>query len=243
MLICIINPNTTKKMTDNIEVVAKKVASNGTTIVSTNPKNGPESIEGYYDEVFCIPGLIEEVLSNSEADAYIIACFDDTGLDAIRTITNKPVLGIGDSSFHIASCLAGTFSVITTLDLSGPILKNNLLKRGFDRICVNVSSVNVPVLDLENEESNALLAIEDEIQRSITNDKAEAIVLGCAGMADFAEKLEKKFSIPVIEGVSSSIILAEGLVKMKKTTSKLGGYSYPRPKSYSGIFKPFEFKK
>ena len=243
MLICIINPNTTKKMTDNIEVVAKKVASNGTTIVSTNPKNGPESIEGYYDEVFCIPGLIEEVLLNSEADAYIIACFDDTGLDAIRTITNKPVLGIGDSSFHIASCLAGTFSVITTLDLSVPILKNNLLKRGFDRICVNVSSVNVPVLDLENEESKALLAIEDEIQRSITNDKAEAIVLGCAGMADFAEKLEKKFSIPVIEGVSSSIILAEGLVKMKKTTSKLGGYSYPRPKSYAGIFKPFEFKK
>ena len=162
---------------------------------------------------------------------------------AIRTITNKPVLGIGDSSFHIASCLAGTFSVITTLDLSVPILKNNLLKRGFDRICVNVSSVNVPVLDLENEESNALFAIEDEIQRSITNDKAEAIVLGCAGMADFAEKLEKKFSVPVIEGVSSSIILAEGLVKMKKTTSKLGGYSYPRPKSYSGIFKPFEFKK
>ena len=243
MLICIINPNTTKKMTDNIEVVAKKVASNGTTIVSTNPKNGPESIEGYYDEVFCIPGLIEEVLSNSEADAYIIACFDDTGLDAIRTITNKPVLGIGDSSFHIASCLAGTFSVITTLDLSVPILKNNLLKRGFDRICVNVSSVNVPVLDLENEESNALLAIEDEIQRSITNDKAEAIVLGCAGMADFAEKLEKKFSIPVIEGVSSSIILAEGLVRMKKTTSKLGGYSYPRSKSYSGMFKTFEFKK
>ena len=243
MLICIINPNTTKKMTDNIEVVAKKVASNGTTIVSTNPKNGPESIEGYYDEVFCIPGLIEEVLSNSEADAYIIACFDDTGLDAIRTITNKPVLGIGDSSFHIASCLAGTFSVITTLDLSVPILKNNLLKRGFDRICVNVSSVNVPVLDLENEESNALLAIEDEIQRSITDNKAEAIVLGCAGMADFAEKLEKKFSIPVIEGVSSSIILAEGLVRMKKTTSKLGGYSYPRSKRYSGMFKTFDFKK
>ena len=49
MLIYIINPNTTKKMTDNIEVVAKKVASYGTTIVSTNPKNGPESIEGYYD--------------------------------------------------------------------------------------------------------------------------------------------------------------------------------------------------
>ena len=177
MLICIINPNTTKKMTDNIEVVAKKVASNGTTIVSTNPKNGPESIEGYYDEVFCIPGLIEEVLSNSEADAYIIACFDDTGLDAIRTITNKPVLGIGDSSFHIASCLAGTFSVITTLDLSVPILKNNLLKRGFDRICVNVSSVNVPVLDLENEEIMEVLeSIYEEVINLILEEKLTNIM-------------------------------------------------------------------
>ena len=61
-------------------------------------------------------------------------------------------------------------------------------------------------------------------------------------MADFAEKLEEKFSIPVVEGVSASIILAEGLIRMKKSTSKLGGYSYPNPKKYSGIFKPFSFK-
>ena len=242
MLICIINPNTTKNMTERIETVANKVASNGTTIVATNPKNGPESIEGYYDEVFCIPGILEEVFSNKEADAYIIGCFDDTGLDAVRTVTNKPVLGIGDSSFHIASCLAGTFSVITTLEPSVPILKNNLLKRGFDRICVNVSSVNIPVLDLENEDSNASSSIENEIEKSINYYKAEAIVLGCAGMADFAEKLEEKYSIPVIEGVSSSIILAEGLIRMKKNTSKLGGYSYPNPKNYSGIFKPFSLK-
>ncbi len=242
MIICLINPNTTRKMTDNIEIAAKNVASSGTKIIATNPKNGPVSIEGYYDEVFCIPGIIEEVNSNNEADAYIIACFDDTGLDAVRSITKKPVLGIGDSSFHIASCLAGNFSVITTLEVSVPILKNNLLKRGFDRICVNVSSVNIPVLDLENKSNNVLMVIENEIKRSITQDKAEAIVLGCAGMTDFVKKLEKKFSVPIIDGVSASIVLAEGLVRMKKNTSKLGGYSYPRSKKYSGSYKSFEFK-
>ena len=242
MLICIINPNTTKKMTDRIEAAANKVASNGTRIVATNPKNGPESIEGYYDEVFCIPGILEEVFLHKDADAYIIGCFDDTGLDAVRSITNKPVLGIGNSSYHIASCLAGTFSVITTLDVSVPIIKNNLLKRGFDRICVNVSSVKIPVLELDNDNSNASLSIEKEIEKSINYYKSEAIILGCAGMADFAEKLEEKFSIPVVEGVSSSIILAEGLIRMKKNTSKLGGYSYPNPKNYSGIFKSFSFK-
>ena len=84
--------------------------------------------------------------------------------------------------------------------------------------------------------------IEKEIEKSINYYKSEAIILGCAGMADFAEKLEEKFSIPVVEGVSSSIILAEGLIRMKKNTSKLGGYSYPNPKNYSGIFKSFSFK-
>ena len=242
MIICIINPNTTERMTDSIEAAAKKVATSSTTIIATNPKNGPESIEGYYDEVFCIPGIIESVYTHKEADAYIIACFDDTGLEAVRTITSKPVLGIGDSSFHIASCLAGTFSVITTLEVSVPILKNNLLKRGFDRICVNVSAVDVPVLDLERGHDSVLLGIENEIAKSINEYKAEAIVLGCAGMADFAEKLEGKFSIPVIEGVSAAVILAEGLVRMKKSTSKLGGYSYPRSKKYSGIYKPYTFK-
>ena len=243
MIICIINPNTTKSMTEKMEIASKKVASNDTKIIATSPKNGPESIEGYYDEVFCTPSLIEEVYLNKEADAFIIGCFDDTGLDAVRTITSKPVLGIGDSSFHVASLLAGSFSVITTLEVSVPILKNNILKRGFDRICVNVSSVNVPVLDLEKEDSNSLLLLEKEIDRSINQDKAESIVLGCAGMSEFAEQLEKKFSLPVIEGVSSATILAEGLVRMKKNTTKLGGYSYPRSKTYSGIYKSSQFKK
>ena len=55
MIICIINPNTTKSMTEKMEVASKKVASDDTKIIATTPKNGPESIEGYYDEVFCAP--------------------------------------------------------------------------------------------------------------------------------------------------------------------------------------------
>ena len=243
MIICLINPNTTRNMTKTIEIAAKEMASLKTKIIATNPDDGPESIEGYYDEVFCVPGIIDRVQAYKNADAYIIACFDDAGLDAVRTMTNKPVLGIGNSSFNVASLLAGSFSVITTLEVSVPILKNNLLKYGFDKKCVNVSSVHIPVLDLEKSNNDSLRKLEKEVERTLNEDKAEAIVLGCAGMADFATRLEEKFTVPVIEGVSASVILAEGLVRMKKFTSKIGGYSYPREKKYSGIYKPFEFKK
>ncbi len=100
-------------MTNNIDKVAQSFASNNTKIFSINPKFGPESIEGYYDEAFCIPGIISEIRANPEYDAYIVACFDDT-----RTITDKPVIGIGEASYHAANMLGGHFSVITTLKRS-----------------------------------------------------------------------------------------------------------------------------
>ena len=105
----------------------------------------------------------------------------------------------------------------------------------------NVSSR--PNLFIPKILSTFIFLLEEEIDRSINQDKAESIVLGCAGMSEFAEQLEKKFSLPVIEGVSSATILAEGLVRMKKNTTKLGGYSYPRSKTYSGIYKSSQFKK
>ena len=69
--ICVINPNTSTSMTNNIDKVAKSIASKDTEVLSINPKFGPESIEGYYDEAFCIPGIISEIRANPGYDAYL----------------------------------------------------------------------------------------------------------------------------------------------------------------------------
>ena len=100
LTICLINPNTSISMTKAIEAGAKSVASSNTKIIAVNPDSGPISIEGYYDEVFSLPGLITKVKEHKDADAFIIACFDDTGLDAARAMTNKPVLGWAVRMLH-----------------------------------------------------------------------------------------------------------------------------------------------
>src|SRR4051812_36255176 len=99
MRIIVINPNTTASMTAKIGEAAASVASSATQIVAVNPADGPPSIEGYFDEVFAIPGIIAE-MGKAPADAYVIACFDDTGLDAARCATVAPVIGIGEAAFH-----------------------------------------------------------------------------------------------------------------------------------------------
>ena len=237
--ICIINPNTTKAMTHKIDLTAKNFANVDTEIISVEPNIGPESIEGYYDEAFCIPGLIEEINNNINADGYIIACFDDTGLDAVRSITDKPVIGIGEAAYHVASIVSGNFSVITTLSRSINPLKHNLKKYGLFEKCVSISAIEVPVLDLEEISNDNLDKLNKGIEKTILEDNSEAIILGCAGMSNLAKDLEISHGLPVIEGVSSAVVLIEGLINLQIKTSKIGSYALPRDKNYTGYLSKF----
>lgn len=238
MRILVVNPNTTASMTGKIGEAARLVASAGTEISAVNPTDGPPSIEGYFDEVFSIPGLIGCMRAEPEADAYVIACFDDTGLDAARCATSAPVIGIGEAAFHMATLLAGRFSVVTTLARSVPAIEHNLTRYGLIDRCARVRASDIPVLDLEKPGSNAEHTISREIGRAIAEDHAEAIVLGCAGMADLAGRLTQEHGVPVLDGVACAVKLAEGLVGLGLRTSKIGGYAPPRPKAYGGIFSP-----
>ena len=242
MKLLLVNPNTTSSMTDKAGEAARMVAASGTEIIAVNPEYGPISIEGYYDEVFSIPGLLEEVRKGeaSGCQGTVIACFDDTGLDAARCIASGPVVGICEAAMHIASLLANSFSIVTTLRRSIPALEELSVKYGMSRKCHRIRAAEVPVLELENPDSEATKLIRVEIQKALDDDRSEAIVLGCAGMVDLAAELSEEFGVPVIDGVSAAVKLVESLVALGLQTSKLNGYAYPRSKTYLGLFQTFQ---
>jgi len=180
MRICVVNPNTTASMTAKIGAAARAAAGSGVEIRAVNPDFGPPSIEGYFDEAFCVPGLLAEIAKADDADAFVIACFDDTGLEAARCAASAPVVGVGEAAFHVASLIAEKFSVVTTLSRSIAPIERNLAKYGLIARCARVRAANVPVLALEAPGSEARQTIEKEIARALAEDDAEAIVLGCA---------------------------------------------------------------
>lgn len=227
MRILIVNPNTTAGMTANIAVAARRIAAPGTEIVALTSPHGPASIEGYYDEAMSLAGLLQAVREAQDYEAVIIACFDDTGLDALRCLTDKPVVGIGEAGYRMAAMLCNKFSVVTTLARSVPALEHNLMRYGMDRQCQRVRSSEVPVLELEHANPAAYKKIEDEIGRAIAEDRAEAIVLGCAGMADLAAAMSERFGVPVLDGLACAVGLCESMVRLGLRTSRLGGYAPP----------------
>lgn len=231
----VVNPNTTASMTARIGAAARAVAAPGTTIDAVNPAEGPASIEGYYDEALSVPGLLA-CIARAQADAsppagYAIACFDDTGLDAARSLATAPVVGIGEAAFHLASLVAGRFSVVTTLSRSIPAIEHNLVKYGLAPRCARVRAAEVPVLSLEEPGSPARSRIGAEIAAALREDRSEAIVLGCAGMADLAAELSREHGVPVVDGVAAAVKLLEGLASLGLSTSRAGGYASPLPKA------------
>src|SRR5882757_4556186 len=244
MRLNIVNPNTTAAMTATIAAAARKAARPDTIIHAVSSAFGPASIEGAYDDALAVPGLLARIAEGEAdgADAHVIACFDDTGLDAARALADAPVVGIGEAGFHLATLVAHRFTVVTTLSRSVPVIENNLLRYGLDRRCARVRASEVAVLELDDPASDARARIGAEIARALEDDGADAIVLGCAGMADLAAALSAEFSVPVIDGVAAAVVLAEGMAAIGVKTSKRGGFARPLAKTYSGLFARFSPK-
>ncbi|MAU96640.1 MAG: Asp/Glu/hydantoin racemase [Fulvimarina sp.] len=238
MRISIVNPNSTRSMTETIALAARQAAARGTEILAYQNDAGPASIEGHVDGALAVPGLLHAlaIAERDGAEAHIIACFDDTGLEAARSVLQGPVIGIGEAGARMATLVARRFSVVTTLSVSVPILQDNLERAGLAPLCVSVRASELPVLALEADPEAANAKISEEIVRAIDEDGAEAIVLGCAGMADFAASLSVRHGVPVIEGVASAVKLMEAAVTMGLKTAKRGGYAMPGPKHQGFVY-------
>lgn len=238
--IAVINPNTTSSMTATIADAARQVAAANTEIVAITSSMGPVSIEGYYDEAFALPGLLREIAAaqRAGAQAAVIACFDDTGLDAARAMATIPVIGICEAALATAAFIAKRFTVVTTMERSRVPIEELAQRYGMAGRA-RIRAANIAVLALEDPNSGARDRLRNEIVRAIGEDNAEAIVLGCAGMADLARTLQAEFGMPVIDGVGAAVKQAEALIALGLTTSKRGAYAPPAPKPYLGALSEF----
>ena len=232
MRIHIVNPNSSAGMTDQIGRVARRFASAGTELDVTRSAAAPASIEGYTDEAISVPLMLDEIRAAEArgADAHVIACFDDPGLAAAREIAAGPVVGLCEASIQVATMLSSRFSIVTTLPRSIPIIEDLAEAYGAGRRCRSVRAIDMPVLSVEEDPDRTARLLAAEITSAREEDRAEAIVLGCAGMADLCTRLTHETGVLVIDGVTAAVRLGEALVGMRYRTSKIGAYALPRSK-------------
>ncbi|MEM9449152.1 MAG: aspartate/glutamate racemase family protein [Cyanobacteria bacterium P01_E01_bin.6] len=231
MRIKVINPNTSIEMTASIRAIASDYASPQTDVVTVCPKAGPVSIESYYDEYCAIPHVMEEVQRDeAQFDGFVLACWGDPGIDGVRELTTKPVVGIAEASMYAANAIAPRWSVVTTLARSHHMVEAIIQKTGLGDRCMSVRCVDLPVLACESNPQLVVDGLERMGQLALAEDGAEAIILGCAGMGGLDQRLSKSLGVPVVDPVAAGVRFAEMLVGMKLQTSKWMTYRFPEQK-------------
>jgi allantoin racemase len=229
MRIKIINPNTTASFTERCLVAGRAVAAPGTEILAGHPSHGTPSVESSVDEATAILGVIEQVRAGEAdgVDGYVIACFGDTGLEAAREVARGPVVGMTEAALYTAALIAPVFSIVTLPPRTRIFAERVLWHAGLERRCPKVRTIDVAVLDCDDEASVVMEPFIAEARRAILEDNAEAVILGCAGLQPLVEPLSRTLGVPVIEGVAAAVKLAEALVAMRLATSKRGAWGYP----------------
>lgn len=228
--IAVVNPNTTESMTAGVVARASLATRPGTELVGVTPGHGVATVESHTDEVTAALSVLEEVEKAEATDkppaAYVIACFGDTGLQAAREVALGPVVGMTEAALLTATLVAHRFTVITmprrTLAQSDRVVRSV----GLGHRCT-VRAIDVPVSELADGSSHLLEAFVEQGRIAIEQEWSEAIILGCAGLADLVVPLQARLGVPVIEGVAAAVVLAEGLVAQGVATSRAGTWARP----------------
>ncbi|GGA26557.1 aspartate/glutamate racemase family protein [Neptunicoccus cionae] len=201
----VVNPNGTAEMTDRIGAEARQHLPAGITMSTRTNPSGPPSIQGAADGAEALPGTLR-ILQETTFDLALIACFDDTGL---TETTRQRVFGIGQAAMQTAHDLGQPFAVLTTSELSVPVLEANAKVYGLtDRlICIRASTIAVLDFEQQRESANKRLIAA---ARRLVEDHPEirTIVLGCAGMGGLAVEMEQQLNLQVIDPIKAAVVKA-----------------------------------
>jgi allantoin racemase len=224
MRILVANVNTTASMTDSIAAQARMAAAPGTEIIGLTPRFGADSCEGNFESYLAAIAVMDVVLAYPEPfDAVIQAGYGEHGREGLQELLDVPVIDITEAAASTAMFLGHKYSVVTTLDRTVPLIEDRLKLAGLDARCASVRASGLGVLELE-----------EFPERAVEEDKAEVIVLGCGGMSGLDEQIRTRLGVPVVDGVAAAVTIAESLVRLGLSTSKVRTFATPRPKVVTG---------
>lgn len=208
--ILVINPNSSKEMTQAIDMTVQSYASNRFDADTVCLEGAPPFIGCCADQVRAGTFLLD-MIQQKEAlyDGFIVACHLDPCLDGAKETTRKPVMGIGEVSMRMAPLLGRTFSVVGSSPATTLLKRRLVEKYGLERF---MASVRAPGTDWEGSQEEKLIRAAAQ---AVKEDGAEVIVLGCAGFSGLDRRIEAAVGVPVLDGVVCALIAMEGILQYK----------------------------
>ncbi|MEM7683652.1 MAG: aspartate/glutamate racemase family protein [Pseudomonadota bacterium] len=212
--ILVINPNSNADVTQGISDALEGFRfTEGPQIECLTLAEGPFGIESQLHSDSVILPLVKLVQSRPDAGGIVIACYSDPGIDAVRSVATCPVFGIQESGTLMAMARGDRFGVIALSDRSIARHMRYLRRmQVIDRLAGERAADLTVAESASDGDTFETLVAAGRLLRD--QDDADAIILGCAGMARHRAALEAELGVPVIDPTQAAVAMALGAIRI-----------------------------
>ena len=217
-MILVINPNSTRDVTAHIDRSLQGLRfADGPRIVCDTLLTGPPGIESQAH----VDGTSERLLAyfaanpdHRKAQAVVLACFSDPGLYALREVLPCPVLGSAECAYLTAAARGERFGVISILARVVARHRRQVRLLGLEHKLAADLPIERSVVALSDEEAT-FGRMREVGGRLVTEHGADVVVMGCAGMARYRDRLKDALQVPVIDPTQAAVAMALGVVRQR----------------------------
>ncbi|MBT9503997.1 MAG: aspartate/glutamate racemase family protein [Burkholderiaceae bacterium] len=136
----------------------------------------------------------------AQPDAVLIGCFGDPGLLALRESSPAPVAGLAELAFAEAARY-GRFAIVTGGQRWPPMLQRLAQQLGYAPQLSGIHTVAPTGAQLAADPDAAGALLGDACRDAAAQFGAQAVILGGAGLAGLAARIQPGLAVPVIDSV------------------------------------------
>ncbi|MSQ18267.1 MAG: Asp/Glu racemase [Betaproteobacteria bacterium] len=213
-VILAINPNTTAAITDLVAAHLQRAVGPDVQWRPVTGRFGARYISAEASYTIAGHAALEVYAMNAQGvDAVLLACFGDPGLFALREIAPVPVIGLAEASMNEAAQSASRFSIVTGGPRWAPMLYRLAESLGFAESLVSVRTLALTGVQIAADPDAAIDQLADECRKAGELDGVGAVILGGAGLAGLAARVQPHVDVRLIDNIIVGARHAERLAR------------------------------
>ena len=236
MRLLLINPNTSSSITDLVIAAAHSFAAPGTEIVGATGRFGARYIATRAASAVAAHATLDAYAEyGADADVVVLACFGDPGLAGLKEIAHQPVIGMAEAACCYAATLGKRFAIVTGGVRWGPMLEEFVASLGMSERLAVIKTVAPSGADIARDPNGAYAMLAAACITAATENEADSVILGGAGLAGIAAKIADRVPVPVIDSTGAAVKAAEALGALKPIKARTGSFALTTPVETVGL--------
>lgn len=236
MRILLINPNTTEEVTALMARVLAPQLPPGVTLMPVTGRFGARYIASRAAAAIAGHAAIDAYARHGgDCDAVYLACFGDPGLLALKELARIPVIGMAEASCQAAAALTGRFAIVTGGERWGPMLQEFVTTLGLGHRLAGIETVAPTGAEIARDPDAAIALLTQACRDVSSREGAGAVILGGAGLAGLAARIQPDLDIPVICSVEAGLQAVLAALRDPPAKPATGDLALPAPIASIGL--------